>query len=46
MPATLVTITFIEYEGKTKVITRSQFASIESLTSNGHGSSTRICLTT
>jgi hypothetical protein len=31
MPEMLITINFVEHEGKTKLITRSQFASIETL---------------
>jgi uncharacterized protein YndB with AHSA1/START domain len=31
MPVTLVTLTFVEHEGKTKLIMRSRFASVEGL---------------
>lgn len=31
MPVTLVTLTFVEHEGKTKLIMRSRFASAEGL---------------
>lgn len=31
MPVTLVTLTFVEHEGKTKFIMRSRFASVEGL---------------
>lgn len=31
MPDTLVTMTFVEHEGKTKLITRSRFESVEEL---------------
>jgi uncharacterized protein YndB with AHSA1/START domain len=46
MPVTLVTFTFVEHEGKTKLIMRSRFASVGGASaSNGNGYSPRMCLT-